>query len=217
MLRKNYLRHMFADWLRFDIRFFQFLSIWNLPKIIRIYGWWTIIFWPFEWMLGLLHLIGFSHVAQPLLKNRSTRRLNEREINIAKSIFGDRLKYDLVSMNGSSRIARRLRIAFVTGNQINFNDKMSEPLLIHELTHIYQYQQVGLVYIPRCLKAQYSREGYNFGEVVDHLDILNGSTGLGKLNYEQQAEFLETLYAQRATYTLASGLSGTFHNLNFTV
>lgn len=199
---------MLLDWLRFDVRLMQWLRLWNVLKAIHIYGWWAILCWPFELILGSLHVFGVSHVLQLLLNGRHARMLSVEEKQIAASIFQDKINYSLVRLNGKSRIARRMRIAFVTGNLINFYRGMSYKLFVHEMTHVFQFQCVGLVYIPRCLMAQYSREGYNFGKVEDHEDILRGESRLSKLNYEQQAEFVETIYAnQEAESILAMNVN----------
>lgn len=172
----------------------QWLRLWDVSNAIHIYGWWVIVCWPFELVLGSLHVFGLGHIIQILLSNRHTRVLNPTEMSIAHSIFADKINYALVRLHGKSRISKKFRIAFVTANQINFARGMSYNLFIHEMTHVYQYQRVGLVYIPRCLMAQYSREGYDFGTVEQHWDIIRGEAKLNKLNYEQQAEFIETIY-----------------------
>ncbi len=206
-----------VGWLKFYKRVRQFFLLFNLPRIIHIYSWMTVVFWPFELVVGILHILGLGHFIQFILQSRKTRKLTSHECEIARSMFGDLIDLDAVRLNPISRIAERMNIAFVTANQVNFNTVMSDALLIHELTHIYQYQQVGLVYIPRCLKAQTSKAGYDFGAIEDHYDILNGQAGLWKLNYEQQAEFLESLYVSRQTNTLLAGVNSSFNSLNFTV
>jgi hypothetical protein len=54
--------------------------------------------------------------------------------------------------------------AFVTGNLINFDtdERFDRPTFIHELTHVWQNQNVGPVYLSHALVAQAS-EGYNYG------------------------------------------------------
>ncbi len=209
--------YMFQDWLRIDQRLWQYLRLWNIFRAIHIYKWWTVIFWPFELLLGVLHVLGMSHVLMYCLKTKSTRSLTPEELQIGKLVFGSQMDYQLVRLNPASKIARKLKIAFVTGNQINFDQRMSDRLLVHELTHVFQFQQVGIVYIPRCLKAQHSREGYDIGEVLDHIDILNGLSHLGKLNYEQQAELLETLFVQRNNAALAYNFHRVVNRMNMKV
>ncbi len=208
---------MFYDWLRFDKRIMQFIRLWDVPNIFHIYGWWIVLYWPLEWMLGSLHIIGFSHFFQLLLAARSTRKMSHTELKIGQSVFSSRIQFDLVRINTRSTVAKKWKFAFVTGNIIHINAGLSDTLLVHELTHVFQYQSVGLVYVPRALFAQRSRAGYNFGHINDHLDIVNGIADLGKLNYEQQAEFLETLYRYNSSEAMVSELNQTFNQISFRV
>jgi hypothetical protein len=204
-----------TSWIQFDRRLIQFIHLWDLPKIIHVYGWWTMVYWPLEWILGLLHFSGIGHVILHLIGLTNRRKLTEKEIGVAQSIFGDRLPYDSICIHDTSIFARKLKIAFVTGLIIQTHGQISDRLLIHELTHVYQYCQVGLVYIPRCLFAQHTPPGYDFGSLDQHLDIINGTAKLGKLNYEQQAEFLATLHEGKLTLDLPRGSNRTLLHLNF--
>lgn len=68
------------------------------------------------------------------------------------------------------------------------------PVLIHELVHVWQYQHFGAVYIGKALKAQKSKEGYNYGGMENlYHQMLKGNT-LTHFNFEQQAEILEDYY-----------------------
>ena len=164
----------------------------------------------------MLHLVGISDLIELVIGTGKTRKLSTHEVKLAQSIFGERLPYDKIQLNKSS-IAAKLRIAFVTGRIINVGGPISDRLLIHELTHVYQYDRVGLVYIPRCLHAQSTSIGYNFGKIDDHLDIRGGRNTLNKLNYEQQAEFLAALYQGRMTLDLPRGINRAFPSLNFEI
>jgi len=55
--------------------------------------------------------------------------------------------------------------AFVTGNLINFDvdDDFSRATLVHELTHVWQNQNVGPVYLAHAVSAQLVGAGYNYG------------------------------------------------------
>ena len=202
------------DFLRFDRRFIQFIWLWRFGHLARIYGWYLIIYWPVEILLGSLHLIGFSHFMQAVMQFGDHRRLYDEEIEQGESIFAERVNWKLVRMFPRSRIAAWKKIAFVLGYGIHSSGKLLPRILIHELTHVYQFQQVGLVYAPRALFAQASSAGYDFGQVEDHLDIIGGRASISKLNYEQQAEFLETLFAMRQNHTLPRGINSAFRNIN---
>ena len=206
---------LLLDFFRFDCRLVQLIQLWRFRKLARIYNWWLILYWPLEIMLGLIHLIGFSHLLQTMMRLGNNRSISDSERAVGQSMFGSRIEWSLVRVFPASKIARWKKIAFVAGNGIHCYEKLSDRLLIHELTHVFQFQQVGLVYIPRALFAQASVAGYNYGQITDHLDILVGQSGLGKLNYEQQAEFLESLYAHRIGQSLPRSINRSFSNLSF--
>ncbi|MEZ4980965.1 MAG: hypothetical protein R2769_05130 [Saprospiraceae bacterium] len=47
---------------------------------------------------------------------------------------------------------------------INSYGSIQNDVLVHEMVHVWQYFEKGLVYIPRALWAQKTNEGYNYGE-----------------------------------------------------
>jgi hypothetical protein len=116
-----------------------------------------------------------------------TRPLDSREIALGRMVFGDSIRYEKVRLDERSRIGcRRYGFAYVGFYCINSWGKMSDPVLVHELMHVWQYQRVGSVYIPRALRAQRSREGYNYGGP----EALREKKKLADFNYEQQADIV---------------------------
>lgn len=67
---------------------------------------------------------------------------------------------------------------------------MHEALLIHELVHVWQYERLGSVYIPLALKAQHSKEGYDYGGVQALQQALATGRDLLDFNLEQQADIV---------------------------
>jgi phage-related protein len=78
---------------------------------------------------------------------------------------------DFASGNPDSR-------AFVSGNLINIDaddDTWDRPTLIHELTHVWQNQNEGPIYMAHAVFAQVAGEGYNYGYTEGgSIDIPNG-------------------------------------------
>jgi len=65
--------------------------------------------------------------------------------------------------------------------------------LIHELTHAWQFQQMGWRYLPQALLGQF-RAGYDFGgEAGLQAHAITGS-GLKSFNLEQQGDICRTYY-----------------------
>jgi hypothetical protein len=95
--------------------------------------------------------------------------------------------------------------AFVTGNLINFDkdDPFGFDKLIHELTHVWQNQHVGPVYLAHAVESQMLGAGYNYG----YTNVKNGDGGetelqasggnLGNFNPEQQGQIAMHYYVRR--------------------
>lgn len=121
----------------------------------------------------------------------NTRLLSEREIALARSIFGEAIDYQKVRMDERSHIGcRQYRFAYVGFYFINSWGKLSDPVLIHELVHVWQYQRLGSVYIPRALWAQCTPEGYNYGGISTLQRAIEQGKSLTDFNYEQQGDIV---------------------------
>jgi hypothetical protein len=140
----------------------------------------------------------------------NTRTLTDQQIQVAKSVFGDSINYDLVRIDESARsvvAAREIDGAndnrpFTTFHTINtWGPLDNESTLIHELTHVWQYEQDGAIYITEALQAQHSDVGYGYGG-VDGLEkqLANGGS-LTSFNREQQGNVLEEYYEMRTAGT----------------
>lgn len=121
----------------------------------------------------------------------NTRRLNERERALGYSIFGESIHYDLVWMDERAHIGcRQYRFAYVGFNAINCWGALSDAHFMHELVHVWQYQKLGSVYIPRALSAQWSAAGYNYGGITALQEAVETGADFSSFNFEQQAEIV---------------------------
>ena len=151
-----------------------------------------------------LHLIfGLSDLlAVPELYNcfmgivkYKTRALTIEECQAIREIYGDTLPLQSILIDPSAYLwTRHLHIAYVSHYTINYWQKLSKAVLIHECLHVYQYLQLGSVYIYECLKAQASAEGYDYGGIDNLMQHMMFGGRLEAFNYEQQAEILEDAY-----------------------
>jgi hypothetical protein len=137
-----------------------------------------------EMLLGVLEVVaGALDTVVFILMNllNGFRNLTAAERADAELIFGDTIDYDLVYIATDSptnsiifgiqdlaRDSEESR-AFVTGNLINF-DADDVPIkryqLIHEMTHVWQNQNVGPIYMAHALFSQATAdngEDYNYG------------------------------------------------------
>lgn len=107
----------------------------------------------------------------------TTRPLTDEEIAAAESVLGRgavRFQDVRVAQGGilDAIFRRNKNRAFVMWHTVNW-PKAREgnlPLMVHELTHVFQYERVGSVYLGQAIWAQLSlgRAAYDYG----------GSTGL---------------------------------------
>lgn len=151
----------------------------------------TIRNWFGTLLIYILELFGIGGVYQTLAEviKFNTRPLSSKEIEIAKSIFGDSLNYELIRWDKKAYFgAKRLKIAYVSFHTINSWGDLRTDIFIHELVHVWQYEQMGAVYMPRALAAQKTKEGYDYGgvEVLEKFAY----KGLAAFNLEQQADII---------------------------
>lgn len=151
------------------------------------------------------------------------RGLYTWEIQEARLVFGNGLVYEQVRIhegaswtNALNRWGARLkRIPYVKvdnavtlGNHIYFPVRMPEQLffdepglsrmawLIHEMTHAWQYQQMGWRYLALALAAQfrYGAQAYEFGGEAGLLDFSGRGQRLTSFNLEQQGDIARSYY-----------------------
>ena len=83
--------------------------------------------------------------------------------------------------------------AYVSFHSINFDQELPPHTFIHELVHIWQYEQYGSAYISEALWAQRWGGGYDYGG-LDPLINYSAGRGLSGFNFEQQADIIEDYY-----------------------
>ena len=121
----------------------------------------------------------------------NTRRLTTDEIALARSIFGDSINYKKVWIDERAHIGcRQHHLAYVGFCVINAWGPLSEPLYLHEMVHVWQYQRLGSVYIPRALYAQRTPAGYNYGGIAGLRRAAEQGRGLADFNFEQQGDLV---------------------------
>lgn len=152
--------------------------------------------WFIEFTFLFLEIFGIFDmydVSASLVKR--ARPLTDREIGMARSIFGDSLAYHKIRIDERAYWGpRKGHFCYVSCYTINSWGIMPDPILIHELMHVWQYQHLGMVYVPRALRAQFSAEGYNYGGAKALYNAMRTGKKLLDFNYEQQADIVEDYY-----------------------
>jgi len=189
----------------FGGRLLHFLLSW--PKRLLRFCFWTLVINSprgkhsfYRWCAGVILLITdltpvslLYETIMDFIKTRS-RTMSAEEISIARSVFGENLPLQLVSMDTSSwPVLKRKATAYVSFHTINFDQSLPPSTLIHELVHIWQYERYGSVYISEAIWAQQWGEGYDYGG-LGALEQYTQGKGLHAFNFEQQADIIEDYF-----------------------
>ncbi|MEM6379522.1 MAG: hypothetical protein AAF705_15050 [Bacteroidota bacterium] len=183
-------------------RLVQHLSL-GLQGLIRptAWRWQQIGIWWIELLVLVFDLMGLSELYEGIsaIIKWPTRALNDVELSLAKSIYGDTIRWDRVRIDERAWLGpKQFRLCYVSGFIINSWGPMSKAIFIHELMHIWQYQRLGLVYIPRALRAFHSFENYNYGGWLSLKTVKEKGGSLWDFNLEQQADIVADYYRIRA-------------------
>ncbi|THH39716.1 hypothetical protein [Neolewinella litorea] len=119
------------------------------------------------------------------------RRLSTREIRLLRPIFGESVPYQRIRIDERAHLGpRRYRFLYVSFHTINGWGPCSDPTLVHEVVHVWQYVHFGAIYIPRALAAQRTAAGYDYGGPSG----LQAARSLEDFNYEQMADVIEDAF-----------------------
>jgi len=149
--------------------------------------------WYLESCYLMLDIIALPEVYESIIDfvKWPTRTLTLDEINLLNPVFGSSIDYKRVRIDERSYIGpRQKKFCYVSFYTINSWGKMNPSLLIHEMVHVWQFQHLGSIYIPKALAAQRSKEGYNYGGAtkINYWALNNGQ--LTDFNLEQQADII---------------------------
>lgn len=123
------------------------------------------------------------------------RPMNDLERRTLRGIFGDSLDTGAIevreALSGLINVSRR---AFVIENTMHLPMAVGTApmhLIVHEATHVWQFQNGGHAYITDSLHAQLLGDGYQLEK-----GLLQGRAW-AQLNCEQQATLVEEAWSQR--------------------
>ncbi len=159
--------------------------------------------WWLELFIYLSELIGFGELYETLMDwvKFNSRPLHRWEIQLAREIFGDSINYRRVRIDSYSLLGpMQKQFCYVSFYFINSWGPMENSTLLHELTHIWQYEKLGAVYMPRAIKAQWSKKGYNYGGVTALRRYLRRGKNFLSFNLEQQGDIVSDYYRIRDGY-----------------
>lgn len=145
----------------------------------------------------------YGEPAPPVKKGKG-RGLTEDEIANVRSMYGDKIDYSKVrvitgeDMTLWGKVLTHKGDAVVWGNTIYFpngenkqsgyDEVRDQSWLVHEMGHVYQYQEHGWSYVPRSAWDQITK-----GEGAYKYSIEPGKK-FGKYGIEQQADIMRDYY-----------------------
>jgi hypothetical protein len=141
----------------------------------------------YETAKGYAEAIGDFAEAKP----GTPRELTSDEVeHLRANVHGDTIDYSKVRIvEGEERLTKISKgCPFTLGNTIYLPPEsvpLKKKLLVHEMTHVWQFQNGGSEYLPKAMYAQNYGDGYDFEK-----GIAEGKAW-AELNPEQQAELLE--------------------------
>ena len=133
----------------------------------------------------------------------SVSSLTEDEIQTASSVIGkDTIKYEAVRIaeSGLLKIIFKIRgkRAFTAFHTINLprsgkHSRKNLDIVLHELIHVYQFEQIGSIYIWQSLRAQRTN-GYKYGGWQQLKEDWDNGKHLHDYNLEQQGQIAQDYY-----------------------
>jgi len=131
--------------------------------------------------------------------------LSETEINAASSVFGtSAIRYDAVRIAEGGLVGLIFRFkgtrAFTTFHTINLSrsgdySRSRLDIVVHELTHVYQFELVGSIYIWQALRAQRAA-GYGYGGWQQLKEDWSNGKHFRCYNREQQGKITQDYYSE---------------------
>ncbi|MGB3800127.1 MAG: hypothetical protein WA952_09960 [Lewinella sp.] len=180
---------------------------------------------PVRDMLNAALEVGFGAVdtvlATLLSGLASYRKMRPQEIATARLVYGDTFDYSRIRFSqeslsndiifGIQGLFEDEDRAFVTNTLVNFdvNDgDIDMPTMIHELCHVWQFQETGPFYMAEAVHAQEWGAGYEYDlngnggaddlqqAFLDHPGLSNEEV-FEVFNREQQADIIKHYYERR--------------------
>jgi hypothetical protein len=86
---------------------------------------------------------------------------------------------------------------YTSFHTVNCWGESRRDVLIHELTHVWQYERAGAIYMPQALHAQFRGAGYDYGGRAGLRAAHADGATLTTFNREQQAQIIQDFYRMR--------------------
>jgi hypothetical protein len=168
-------------------------------SLIHLNTWEHFLSWVGTRLIDLLEILGVGEVLETVndFVKFNTRALNSGEVAVAQSVFGKSIDLMLVRIDERAVLGPAFsKRAFTSFHTINAWGELEDSVLIHELTHVWQYEKAGAIYMAQALHAQIQRglEAYNYGGPDGLRDARAKGMRLTSFNREEQAQIVQDFY-----------------------
>lgn len=135
-------------------------------------------------------LLGLVQSLIPMPGQGSKRPLREEEERILRTVFRKSVAlYNIRLIEGYAGLIFGVNdYPFTLGNTIYTKGSKSRSTLVHECTHVWQYQNIGARYTVYAIVAR-ATEGYSW-----ETELARGATRWQDFNFEAEGKFLEDLF-----------------------
>ena len=138
----------------------------------------------------------------------NTRVLSASELKAGKSVFGNSINFDFVRVDIGAVIGPAItERAYTSFHTINTWGTETKDTMVHELTHVWQYENAGAIYMPQAIHAQKWGGGYEYGDVTELQTRKTAGRGLLSFNREQQAQIVEDFFRLRQNMPINDHIS----------
>ncbi|HET6444866.1 MAG TPA: DUF4157 domain-containing protein [candidate division Zixibacteria bacterium] len=172
-----------------------------IGAVSKIRGADVLVYWLHSTLWYSFDIVGGPEIIQILIRTLSdTRALSSEEITTVKSVLGPKaIRFQDVRIASGGLLIpvfkRNGNRAFATWHTVNIPASKSSDrsLLVHELTHVYQYERVGSPYIGQGLWAQHKhkKDAYHYGGAEGLLAGRAAGKRLCDYNREQQCQIAQ--------------------------
>ncbi len=182
------------------------LSWWK--SLAKLDTWKSFLKWVGARLVDVVEIMGVGEVYETLMDfiKFNTRPLNEAERTAASRIFGASIHLDLVRVDELAIIGPAFSgRAYTSFHTINSWGREPLDVMMHELTHVWQYETAGAIYIPQAIHAQVWGEGYTYGGARGLQDAQTAGKDFHSFNREQQGQIIQNFYNLKTTGSTQDG------------
>ena len=160
--------------------------------------WIDFLQWLGRNIIYLAEVAGIPEIAETLndFIKFNTRALSGSETSIAENVFGTSIDLGLVRVDEHAVLGPAFTgRAYTAFHTISNWGALPAATLVHELTHVWQYQQSGAIYMAQAIHAQmqFGSAAYDF-DVHELRSAKHDGRNILSFNREKQAQIVEDFY-----------------------